>query len=1071
MLRSILGLACLLWVLWPLRSLAAAQVRPAFVAVGEQRLFQAEVITEVQLDRTGFLWIGTREGLFLHDGERFRKFQHEVGNPDSISSNGIRGVFEDSRGRLWVNTISGGLNLLDRSRWRFVHYNHTGKAGGLSHDGVFALAEGAQGRLWVGTQAGLDELDPATGLARAVPLQGKGGEFVMCLLRDRGGRLWVGTLGQGLFRSDDAGGFVPVTTGAGGARLPEDIFSIAQDEAGRLWVGARDGLYRVGTGGALEDVALQPATAELVNITQLTPAPGGSMWIGTFGAGLFRLDTGSGAIAPVDLGRSGAGAQHIDQGALLVDRQGGLVIGTFGAGLLRRPPSLLDIRSYRAGDAGAGLRGEDIYAVLADDAGLLVGSFGGGVQRIDVARGTVNWLDPPSASDTRLDGVVAMQRALDGSLWVGTSGGLYRRRVDGGVQDFPVPSGSPGAANPGYVYALLEDRQGRLWVGSGGAGLYRYRPGRDDFLVYRPDVDDPRSLSDDFVSALLEDRRGRLWVGTRSGGINICTVAGEHLQCQRLVPGAHPHAPSHRHVAVLLEAPDGAIWVGTGGGGLNRIDFHPDGRIARVRVWTRADGLVDDNVMALAYAPDRALWISTRVGLSRLDPTGGFDNYTVADGLPTAVFNPKALAWLDGRLYLGGTHGVISVDPAQWRRPWRAPPTVLTAIDGLDAKTALPAPPWRLARLRVPWRQPFSLEFAVLSFDGGEAEYEYRLRDEEPWVALGNRSQLTLHGLDAGQYRVSVRGRHAGTAWTTTTPLQLEIVPPWWRNAWLRAGAVALAFAMVLLAAVWRVRVLQGRNRELQAMQRQKDVALAQARESRDDLEAAFERLRGLTMQLEAAKEAERKHLSRELHDEFGQALTAAKINLRLALADRDHRQAEVRIRDTVSLVERLIAQVRALSLDLRPPLLDELGLVPALEGYLSAVAERSGVPIRYHADPDLPVGGIERAIMLFRIVQEAVTNALRHANAAQLQVTLRRRGERVDVEIADDGRGFDVEAVMAEGGKRFGLFGMRERVRDLGGEFVLASAPGGGTRVQAGVPGGFVDNEGGGHDAHRPGR
>src|SRR5688572_18125990 len=177
------------------QALAASAFRP----VGEKHPFQAEVITEVYRDRQGFLWIGTREGLFLHDGQGFRKFQHEVDNPESISGNGIRGVFEDSRGRLWIHTISGGLNLLDRARWRFRHYRHA-QGAGLSHDGVFALAEAADGKLWVGTQAGLDLLEPDSGRTRQVKLEETGGEFIMTLMRDRGGHLWVGTLGKGLFR-------------------------------------------------------------------------------------------------------------------------------------------------------------------------------------------------------------------------------------------------------------------------------------------------------------------------------------------------------------------------------------------------------------------------------------------------------------------------------------------------------------------------------------------------------------------------------------------------------------------------------------------------------------------------------------------------------------------------------------------------------------------------------------------------------------------------------------------------------------------------------------------------------
>ena len=224
------------------------------------------------------------------------------------------------------------------------------------------------------------------------------------------------------------------------------------------------------------------------------------------------------------------------------------------------------------------------------------------------------------------------------------------------------------------------------------------------------------------------------------------------------------------------------------------------------------------------------------------------------------------------------------------------------------------------------------------------------------------------------------------------------------------------------------------------------------ARASREQLEDAFASLRRLTMRLEAAKEEERKHLARELHDEFGQALTAAKINLRLALTDPTAPGADARIADTVQLVDGLIAQVRALSFDLRPPLLDEMGLAPALEGHLNAAAHRSGVPIRVSIAPDLPPLGIEREIMVFRIVQEAVTNALRHAGASSLEVVLAATHGGIAIDVRDDGRGFDAGAAPADG-SGFGLFGMRERVHELGGSFLLESVPGQGTHVSALIP------------------
>lgn len=1045
-------------------AMPAATEDPRFEALGIDRRFQAEIVTEVLQDRVGFLWIGTREGLYLFDGQRFRRFQHEVQNPDSISSNGVRGMFEDSRGRLWVNTINGGLNLLDRASWRFRRWRHdAADPGSLVHDGVFALEEADGGRLWVGTQAGLDLFDPGSGRFDR-QLLATGGEFVMTLLQDREGRLWVGTLDQGLFRQNATrDGFDPVPH-LGGTE-PMDVFALAQDARGRVWVGARDGLYRFDpASGNLVEAGLGPAALvdPLVNFTALEPDADGGLWIGTFGNGLYRLEADAGTLRQVRLGPDTPGARHVDQGALRIGRDGSLFVGSFGAGLFRHRPGALRLRTWRERtEDRPGLTVQDVYALVEDDAGrLLAGSFGGGVDAIDLASGEVRAQPVPEGGGThaRVNGVLDLVRARDGALWAATSEGVYRwHRARGEFRYFRPELAAGPSANPGYSYALLEDRDGRIWIGSGGGGLYRYRPGGGDFAEYRPEPGNPRSLSGDFVTAMVEDRRGRLWVGTRSSGISICRLAGatgERLDCERIGSGPGPRTVSHDHISSLLEAGDGAIWVGTGGGGLNRVRMDAEGAPVGVERWSRDDGLVDDNVMALVQAPDGALWVSTHGGLSRFDPgSGRFDNLTPVDGLPTAVFNPKAAVLHGARLYFGSAKGVVSLDPAQPLAQGPAPPTVIAGVSGLLPEDMPTRPAWALDALQVPWRRPFSLEFAVLGYGGGQPEFQYRLGEDEAWTSLGDRGQLTLHALAPGLHRLDVRGRMAGSAWTMARPLQLDIVPPWWRRTWVQAGGLLALLALLLGGFWWRVRELQARNRELQRVHALREQALAEANTSRDRLQEAFASLRRLTMRLEAAKEQERKHIARELHDEFGQALTAAKINLRLALADAARDSAEARIGDTIALVEQLIGQVRTLSLDLRPPLLDELGLLPALDGYLKAVSERSGMPIDVALPAQLPPTGPERDIAIFRIVQEAVTNALRHARARRLQVGLGAEPDGVRIRVRDDGHGFDVDAALAEGGTGFGLFGMRERVHDLGGRWRLESAPGQGTTIDAWVP------------------
>lgn len=1028
-----------------------APLAPAadFRQMGVTRNFQSDVVTEVMRDRIGFLWIGTREGLFLYDGQRFRKFEHSLQDDNSLSSNGVRTMLEDSQGRLWVATITGGLNLLDRAHWRFRHWRTGNGDRSPSHDGVFALTEADGGKLWVGTQAGLDLFDPHTGRFRKAAL-GKGGEFVMALHRDRRGRVWAGTLGEGLFRSDDGGRSFQRVRGEGGEATPDDVFVLAEDARGQVWAGTRAGLFVAGERG-LRAPSLQPAALadSLINVTEIEPMSDGGLWVGTFGVGLFRIDAAQARIEDVPLGIKGPSGRHIDQGALALDADGGLLVGTFGAGLWRAGTPQLSVQSWSEQSAeDHRLPTEDVYAVHPDGAGgAWVGTFGGSVQHL-LPDGRMQPLALPKEAPRELiDGVIDLDQAADGTLWAATSGGVYRFNTGTGA--FRLYR-HPNAATA-YSVALLRDRAGRLWVGTGGGGLLLYRPASDDFRQFLPQQE-PRSLPGDFVTVLKEDRHGRLWVGTRSNGVGICVLRGARLDCERMqasVGGSSP-ALSHYHVTDLFEASGSAMLVGTAGGGVDRLHMDAAGKVVSVARLSRADGLMDDNVMALASAPDGAMWVATRSGFSRL-ADGDIRNFGPNDGLPNTVFNQKAVATIGGRLYWGTQQGLLAVDPQVPAVHKAAPPTVIASIEGLPDELQPDASAWRAQSLRVPQGQPFSLEFAVLGYSGGDPEYQYRLGPREAWTGLDERGQLTLHALAPGDYDLQVRGRRAGSTWTSAAPLRLSIVPPWWRRPAVQ-GAAWLALLLALIAGfAWRTRALQRRNRELQSIQRQREEALEAARASREQLEDAFARLRGLTMRLEAAKEAERKHLARELHDEFGQALTAAKINLRLALTDPAAPGTESRIADTVQLVDGLISQVRALSFDLRPPLLDEMGLAPALEGYLGAAAQRSGVPIRVHIESDLPAFGTEREIMLFRIVQEAVTNALRHAGASSLDVSLQRAAGGIVVEVRDDGRGFDVEAVRA--GSGLGLPGMRERVHELGGELSVHASPGGGTRLSAIIP------------------
>jgi signal transduction histidine kinase len=225
-------------------------------------------------------------------------------------------------------------------------------------------------------------------------------------------------------------------------------------------------------------------------------------------------------------------------------------------------------------------------------------------------------------------------------------------------------------------------------------------------------------------------------------------------------------------------------------------------------------------------------------------------------------------------------------------------------------------------------------------------------------------------------------------------------------------------------------------------------------RQAEETLRHTSQRCQVLSRQLLQIREQERRHIARELHDEIGQALTAVKISLQaMGQPAGAHMQATHK-ENCIHIVDRALQSVRGLSLDLCPPILDDLGLPAALRWQLDRHARPAGLAVHFsHALDGRPDRDLETAC--FRIAQEAITNVIRHAEAAEIQVDLCQREAALHLSVCDDGKGFDVRSARqrALAGKSMGLFSMEERVKLLGGRFFLDSAPGRGTDIRAVFP------------------
>jgi signal transduction histidine kinase len=257
------------------------------------------------------------------------------------------------------------------------------------------------------------------------------------------------------------------------------------------------------------------------------------------------------------------------------------------------------------------------------------------------------------------------------------------------------------------------------------------------------------------------------------------------------------------------------------------------------------------------------------------------------------------------------------------------------------------------------------------------------------------------------------------------TNFDLEILPLG------RKGAAAQGLVLILI----------NRSRRRRAM--------AELRKSREDLSR-------LTSHLQDLREEERRRIAREVHDELGGVLTSIKMELSLLRSEDRGSEREAILGRADGLVDHSITLIRRIASDLRPQLLDDLGLVAALDWLVADFGKRTGVHCRFNPPPRDPVVGREKATALFRIVQEALTNVARHAAASCVTVRVEAGGRLLKATVRDDGRG--ITASQAESPDSFGLIGMQERAAHFGGRVTIQGRKRAGTTVDVEIPLGGPD-------------
>lgn len=838
-------------------------------------------------DSYGLLWFGTEDGLNLYDGYEFIHFNSDPVNKNSLSHNWIWDVFEDSNhqlwvstwngltrispdkknfaryypdadtpgnirgerpvsviedknGMIWIGTWGGGLNRYNPGEQTFSSFSksvHTEKE--MPGDFIRKILRGQENNLWIGTWSGLwkagimDTSDIDFQYIELIPAM-PGNEFrITSLVEDKDGNIWVGTLGQGVFRVSADGKVLNnfrADSPPGYGLSSNQVSSIARDKSGNTWIGTvSNGVDIINPMNRkiihLENVPDDPFSLSGNNIHSMFVDNAGLVWLGTVGLNIFNSSCNKFNLQ-LDMNAVGRPVEDVKNvSSIMQDASARLWVGTEDSGLFCIIDGEKNDEDSWIEQVLQELEFLNIGAIVSDDNRTIwIGTRGNGlIKLIPKKKQIINIIEheknPGSRGMNFINGLAFIPPS---SLWIATyDRGLILYDISMKTyRKFLHNEEDPSSFPANFLLRIYKDNRDKLWICSWGAGIIHFDPQNLSWKTYTNTPDDPFSLSDNIPLSVCESSgkdRNRIWIGTRKGLSLIMQGEGNE-------PGF--------------------------------TNFY------------KSDGLPGNVIKSIVKDDGGLLWISTNSGLCLFNPDSlTFRKYDKNDGLQGNQFNAGAGAKLtDNRLAFGGANGLNVFYPDSISTSNYNPPVVITSFRVFnDQRPFNPG----MKKIRLDYNENFlSFEFASLDYSQPmKNRYKYRMEGiDREWVPAGERRFASYTDMSPGRYTFQVMGTNSEGIWSTSRAESTIIVsPPYWQTWWFRAVIILFIALLIYLFMAYRIRKI----RELERLR------VNIATDLHDDIGSALTRINIHSQQLKNNTDKEKISSSVEKIGELSREITS----------------------------------------------------------------------------------------------------------------------------------------------------------------------------------------------------